>query len=254
MTPKRPVTKRSGAIAAEHVTNPPAARKRAPVNEAHTLEFIGHLIAGRFPLGSASRWHKTAQSQAEKRISEAIAGIVGEASDDDALARRVAISAARFAVGFGAPPPRAYVLAAFGHAAAEIDRELSGVAERLAAVRATRTRKALAEISAKRKPILAEARHLTREITRLRANIARGLAGIDGPAGVYAARWCQKRDLPRLERRLTKLRAAAPAYQLSPAKRRSLAELTDRMRRLRRARQSLAAAQRNLSCPVRAAA
>lgn len=221
-----------------------ADRQLAGWPEADILAVIGYAIGARYPVGSASRWHHRAGSAAEKRVAEHIAGIVHAAAGDDQLARRTAIAAASYTAALPAAPLMELSAAAIRRAIAEIDGEIAHVSDRVAAIRATRSRAALAEIARQRAAALPDLRRLDREIARLRCDIARGEAGVDGGLGRWAAKWSRRRDLPRLEARFAELRSSLPSYRLSAEKRKRLAELGDRYRQLRAARRALLRASR----------
>jgi hypothetical protein len=237
------------STAAKLLPSPAPSHKACPLAawpEGDVLALIGDTIGRSYPVGSASRWNLRAGSVAEKRIAECIAGIVHAAAGDDPLARRVAITAACHAAALPAAPLRELSAAAMGCAIIEIDGEIAEVASRLAMIRATRSRGALAKVARQRAVILPDLRRLDREIAALQRDIAHGEAGADGDAGRWAAKWCRRRNLPRLEARAAKLRASLPSYRLSAGKRERLAQFSDRLRRLRAARRALQRAARNL--------
>lgn len=230
----------------------PSAARRHKVRplaewpEGDVLRLIGASIGPRYPVGSASLWHRRAGSVVEKRIAECIASIVHAAACDDLLARRAAIPAARYAAALPAAPLRELTAAAFGRAIVEIGGEIAGVSGRLAAIRSTRSRAVLAEIARQRAAILPDLRRIDREIAALLRDIARGEAGTNGDAGRWAAKWCRRRELPRLQARSAKLRASLKSYRLSEGKRQRLAEFGNRLTQLRAARRALQRMRREI--------
>jgi hypothetical protein len=234
-------TAASGRGPADEVAGPLYA-----CSERDILDLIGGAIGHRYPVGSASLWHRRAGSVGEKRIAECVAGVVFGAAGDDPLARRVAVAASEYAAARPPAPLRELIAVAIGRAILEIDAEITAVVGRLAAIRSTRSRASLAEVARQRAVILPDLRRLDRKIAALRRDIALGQSGADGGAGRRAAGWCRRRDLPRLEARAAKLRGSLPSYRLPAAKRRRLAEFDGRLRRLRAAQRALRRAARDI--------
>jgi hypothetical protein len=235
--------------AAEHK----AERLLAGWPEAAVLALIGHHIAPPFPIGSASLWHRHADSLGEKRMAECIASIIYAATDDDALARRVAVAAASHAAEHPPAPLRDLIEAAFGAALAAVDIERRGLTERVATIRQRRTRAKLTQIAAQRREAEAAARTFEREAAALRRDVERDRRYFErDPDNPSLSRlrlaWAAliERDVPQLERRAAALRAALPRYGLTPGQRQRLAEFSDRLNHLRAAARALRQARRDL--------
>jgi hypothetical protein len=250
------------STAAQFLPRPAAARKPgrplAGWPEADVLALIGHRIAPPFPIGSASRWHRPAGSLGEKRIAECVASIIYKATGgDDPLARRVAIAAAAHVAE--RPPALLCDLidAAFRAALASLGAERRQVAERVAAIRQQRTRHVLAKTAAQRRAAEAQASALDREAAALKRELFDclnyGVVMPDGgridpadPRFRRATLECLHRDVPKLECRAAVIRAAVPSYRLTKGQRLRLAELSERLRRLRAAQRALRQARRDL--------
>jgi hypothetical protein len=120
------------SIAANLLPSPAPPHKARPLpawSECDILALIGGAIGPRFPIGSASRWHRHAGSLGEKRITECIAGVVHDAAGDDPLARRIAVAAADHAVRHPPAPLRHLIEAAFRAALAALAALAAGIGD-----------------------------------------------------------------------------------------------------------------------------
>jgi hypothetical protein len=223
-----------------------AARPLNAHSERNILDLIGVAIGPRYPIGSASRWHKQAAGIPEKRLAEALASLVFNAADDEPLARRVAIAGARAAACHAPGPLPELIAGGFAVAIDAIERETAEVDRRLAVIRVRRTRAALREIAAQRREMEAEACALDREAAKMRREVEsdrRHFERIPDHPMLPALRqvWVAvlSLDVPKYERRAATIRAAMPSYRLTAGQRGRLTEFSDRLRRLRAARRAL---------------
>jgi len=195
-----------------------AARPLNLYTERDILDLIGDAIGPRYPIGSATRWCKQAVGIPEKRLAEALASLVFDATDDEPLAYRVAITGARTAARL--PPASLAELIAAGFAVAidAIEREAAEVDRRLAAIRARRTRAALHEITAKRRQMQAEAHALDRRAAENLRQVERDRRYFernpdDPMLRLFRQVWAEvlSRDVPKIERGAAAIRTAMRA-------------------------------------------
>jgi hypothetical protein len=223
-------------------------------SEAAVLALIGDTIGPAYPIGSASLWFRTARSVAEKRLAEAVAGIVHNDTGEDRLARSTAIGAAGQVAAAASAPLIELIESAFDAAIAAIDREIARVRRRLDAIRPESP-----ELSLKRRAMLAQAEELEREAREVRDDARYvshwGMTGPDGAPVPADELWLRrvnlrilKRDVPALKRQAARIRGAIP-----PAPQ-SADTFNDRLSGLRAARQSLCSACRGVGRAGREAA
>lgn len=230
-----------------------AVRPFNDYTERSILDLIGDAIGLRYLIGSASRWHKQAAGIPEKRLAEALASLVFDATDDEPLACRVAIAGARAAAGLAPGPLTSMITAGFTVAINAIERETAEVDRRLAAIRVRRTRAALHEITAQRRQMRAAAHALDREAAENLRQVERDRRYFernpDNPMlPTFRQVWAEvlSLDVPKIERQAAAIRAAMPSYRLTPGQRRRLAEFSDRLRRLHAAGRALHRALRDV--------